>query len=93
MFFPLREGISSLSVIVSNSENFSLIIVPSVSEKTILKHSLENSTNFSRETSGNFVKSIAETYRLKTLFRTTSRDMKLFISISVGFKSLSVYSL
>ena len=84
MFFPLREGITSSSVRISNSFIFSLIMALSVSDQTILKHSLENVTNFSREVSDNFVKSTAGMYRLKILFRTTSRDMKLFTSSSVG---------
>ncbi len=84
MFLPLREGITSSSVRISNSLIFSLIMALSVSGQTILKHSLENITNFSREVSDSFVKSTAGTYRLKILFRTTSRDMKLFTSSSVG---------
>jgi hypothetical protein len=92
MFLPLREGISRSSVITSNSLTFSLIFALLVSTQTILKHFLENSINLSSEVSDNFVKSMAETYRLKILFKTTSRDMKLFTSSSVG-SELSVYPL
>lgn len=93
MFLPLREGISNPSVMMSNSLIFSLTILLSVSDHTILKPFLENSTNFSREVSDNFVKSIAETCRLKILFKTTSRDMKLFTSTSVGFDLSVLHSL
>ena len=93
MFLPLREGISNPSVMMSNSLIFSLTILLSVSDHTILKLFLENSTNFSREVSDNFVKSIAETCRLKILFKTTSRDMKLFTSTSVGFGLSVLHSL
>ena len=92
MFLLLRDGISNFSVIMSNCLIFSLMVPLSVSDHTILKLSLENSTNFSREVSDNFVKSTAETCRLRTLFKTTSRDMKLFTSVLVGF-ALSVYCL
>ena len=92
MFLLLQEGISRSSVITSNSLTFSLIFALSVSTQTILKHFLENSINLSSEVSDNFVKSMAETYRLKILFKTTSRDMKLFTSSSVG-SELSVYPL
>lgn len=93
MFLLLRKGISNPSVMMSNSLIFFLTILISVSDHTILKPFLENSTNFSREVSDNFVKSIAETCRLKILFKMTSRDMKLFTSTSVGFDLSVLHSL